>query len=294
LARILHLFLCAATAVSTAYSADWMARAAAHADRFAERAPHVFSRETLVQRSFQLPPHRRFAIGAAAEPVAARYFVHELISEYAVGPIKGDGSGNLYEFREILAADGTLVQAREAARKELFGPGHGEEQIRKKALTQFLKFGLVDVASDYSLILMAFTKRGQETLQVEEAGAELVGVDEAIVFRWRQTIGGAREFQRRKTARRLLSGSIWIRKADAVPLRISAQFEHRESNRVIHDDASVEYETSSTLGCVTPVSVVHRHSIDGVVLTENLFTYDKFHVFTTDSRIEFIRPETKR
>jgi hypothetical protein len=288
------VFLCAATAVPTAYPADWLARVAAHADRFAERAPHVFSQETLVQRSFQLPPHRHLAIGAAAEPVAARYLLHELISEYTVGPIKGSGSGNLYEFREILVADGTLVQAREAARKELFGPKHGEDQIRKKALTQFLKFGLVDVAIDYGLILMAFTKRGQETIQVEEAGAELVGTDEAIVFRWRQTSGGALEFQGRKTARRALTGSIWIRKTDAVPLRISAQFEHRESNRVIHDDASVEYEASPTLGCVTPVSVVHRHLIDGVMLTENLFTYDKFHVFTTDSRIEFIRPETKK
>jgi hypothetical protein len=33
--------------------------------------------------------------------------------------------------------------------------------------------------------------------------------------------------------------------------------------------------------------VVHRHFVDGVVLTENLYTYEPFHLFTADANIEY-------
>jgi hypothetical protein len=36
-----------------------------------------------------------------------------------------------------------------------------------------------------------------------------------------------------------------------------------------------------------PTSVVHRHLVDGTVLTENLYTYSPFRLFGSQSTIRF-------
>ena len=165
-----------------------------------------------------LPPHPHFAIGEAADTLYSRYVVHDIVSEYSIGRLKGDASGNLLEYRELVSMDGKPVQTPEVARKALaLDVTVGEEQIRKKILGEFTKLGLVDVATDYGLLLLAFTTRGQSSIEWEEAGAALVGTDDAIVFNWRQTSGGALEFRGRKTARRPMHGSIWIRQSDGRP-----------------------------------------------------------------------------
>src|SRR5690349_7572650 len=48
---------------------------AQHAEVFQQKARLIISDETVVQRSYKLPAHRHFAIGAAAEPVFAAFFV---------------------------------------------------------------------------------------------------------------------------------------------------------------------------------------------------------------------------
>jgi len=70
---------------------------------------------------------------------------------------------------------------------------------------------------------------------------------------------------------------------------ITASMEHDESQHHLRDDASVDYVVSS-FGCVTPATVVHRHFVDDVVLTENLYIYDPFRLFTTDTDIRYITP----
>jgi hypothetical protein len=38
---------------------------------------------------------------------------------------------------------------------------------------------------------------------------------------------------------------------------------------------------------VTPASVVHRHAVNGAVMTENLYRYEPFKLFSTSSSIQF-------
>jgi hypothetical protein len=48
----------------------------------------------------------------------------------------------------------------------------------------------------------------------------------------------------------------------------------------------VDY-AQSPHGFLTPVSVVHRHLVDGQLLTENLYRYEPFKLFTADTEIKF-------
>jgi hypothetical protein len=258
-----------------------------HAELFQQNARSAVSRETLIQRSYLMPPHGHFAIGAAAVPVFADFFEHEIVSEYSVGSLKGDPAGALLELREVLANDGRTIQTPVAARKALERDlSLGAEKIRRQLLTQFTALGLVDVATDYGLLLLLFTRRGLPDLELVPAGTSWVGTEEAAAYEWRQHTAGLLEFRGRKVTRRPMHGRIWARKSDGMPLRISASMEHDEPKHNVADDATVDYELSRA-GCPMPASVVHRHFVDGQVLTENLYTYGPFRLFTSDTTIRY-------
>ena len=50
--------------------------------------------------------------------------------------------------------------------------------------------------------------------------------------------------------------------------------------------ATVEY-VESAHGFLTPVSVVHRHLINHLLITENLYRYEPFKMFSADTEIKF-------
>lgn len=289
--RAVWIALCSAVALQAGPYVEWTSRVAAHAEQFARKAAGVQTTETLVQRAYSLPPHARFAIGAAAAPVYARYLINELISDYSIAPLKAGAGGTLVEFREILSLNGKAVRTPDIARKALArSVNAGEVASRKRMLEELVKLGLVDVATDFGLLLLAFTNQSQAGVEWAEAGMAFVGAEEAVVLEWRQKTGGALEFMRGKPAARPMHGWIWVRRTDGVPLRVRALFEHPERGRTIRDDTTIDFVFSPVLSCVTPVTVAHRHFVDGFLLTENLYTYQPFRLFTTDSRIEFEKP----
>jgi hypothetical protein len=285
--RVLLTILIACSAAHAAEPAgEQLTRLAQYADAFARNLPRAVTQETLRQRSYTYPPHSHFAIGAAAE-LRASYRYHEIVSEYSAAVVKGDASRELLEMRELVSMDDAPVQTPAMARKALAaGMASAPDQTRKKLLAVFTKLGLVDVATDYGLILLAFTGRELSSMALEPAAAEWVGTEEAFVWTWRQKSGGALEFRGRKTARRPMQGRVWLRKSDGAPLRIEAEIEHAEKDHVLRDEALVEF-TPMKAGWWAPVTVVHRHFVDGVVLTENLYTYEPFHLFTADANIEY-------
>ena len=60
---------------------------------------------------------------------------------------------------------------------------------------------------------------------------------------------------------------------------------------MIRDEATVDY-IQSAHGFLTPASVVHRHMVDGKVITENLYRYEPFKMFSADAEIKFTELET--
>jgi hypothetical protein len=182
------------------------------------------------------------------------------------------------------------LQTADSARRALSqGIQSGDDRTRKRILEEFARNGLVDIATDYALILLTFTSRGQQQVDFAPLGRAFVGTDEALTISWKQksTEGGVLEFHGQQSMRRALQGVLWVRVSDGLPLRVNAWTEYTDpARKVIRDDATVEYLMSEH-GFVTPASVVHRHLVDGVVMTENLYRYEPFKLFSTSSNIKF-------
>jgi hypothetical protein len=273
-----------------------LSRVAEEAEILRQNAPQALSQETLEQRT--LMPATRFhpRIGSAAtEPPKPRLVVRQIVSEYSVASLKDSTSQNLTEFRQVISVDGRKVQTAASARHALsLGIKSPDDRLRKRMLEDFAKYGLVDIATDYGIFLLAFGKRGQENLKVTPAGEEQVGPDAAWILNWEQTSEavGELEFIGNQAARRKLQGRFLVRKSDNLPLRIEAWNQHTQpGGHTVRDEATVDY-IQSTHGFLTPASVLHRHLVDGAVLTENLYRYEPFKLFGADAEIKFTELDT--
>ena len=270
--------------------ADILSRVAEEAEVFYQNAPKALAQETLEQRALMPASHFRPRIGkAATEAPKPHLQTREIVSEYSVGALRESESGALVEFRQVVSVDGRPVQSAASARHALsLGIHSADDRLRKRMIEEFARHGLVDIATDYGTILLAFTKRGMELLEIKPAGEDRVGADIAQVLTWRQVSGpgAALEFSGRRSARLALQGRLWVRKPDGLPLRVESWAEHADGERKVRDEATVDYVLSSH-GFLTPASVVHRHLVDGQLITENLYRYDAFKLFTADAEIKF-------
>jgi hypothetical protein len=270
-------------------------RLAQEAEALAHNAAHVLTRETLEQRSLLPPTRFRPRAGSAAERATGpRFRVREVVSEFSFGALRDSPSHDLIEIRQVLSVDGKPVQSAGNALRALSqGVQQADDRSRKRILEQFARNGLVDIATDYSLIVLAFTARGQQQIEFSPSGAAFIGADLSRCYSWKQrsTQGGLTEFHGQEAVHRALQGQICLRASDGVPLRVSAWMEYTDlANRVIRDEATVDYIMSEH-GFVTPASVIHRHLVNRAVVTENLYRYDPFQLFTASSTITFGSPK---
>src|ERR1022692_3185427 len=275
---------------------DLLSRVAEEAAILQQNAPKSLSREVLEQRALMPATRFRPRIGKNATATARppRLLVREIVSEYSVGTLKESVVQNLTEFRQVISVDGRKIQSPDRARHALsLGITSPDDRIRKRMLEDFARHGLVDIATDYGIILLAFSKRGLSNMKVELAGEEQVGADAAWVLNWQQTSpdAGMLEFLGNQASRLALQGRLLVRQSDGLPLRIQSWSEHDQASRKVRDEATVDY-VQSAHGFLTPASVIHRHMVDGQVITENLYRYDPFKLFSADAEIKFTELET--
>jgi hypothetical protein len=278
-----------ACAMAQAPAPDLLSRVAKEAELLAQKIPAAVCQETLEQRT-----HRMLGAGPAAndaKPSDLR-LTRTIVSEYTVAPLQDSPSHELVEFRQVVSVDGRTVQSVEKARHALsLGLLSASDTARKRMLEDFAKHGLVDVATDYALILLVFTNPGQKSLKILPAGEDRVGPDDAVVFAWVQSApgGGELSFDGNRSARLPLTGKLWARKSDGLPLRVSVWAVQKIAGHSIRDEATVDY-VSSAHGFVAPVSVLHQHVVDGQLRTENLYRYDTFKIFGSDTQIQYSKP----
>jgi hypothetical protein len=266
-------------------------RVAEEAEVLQQNAPKILTQETLEQRSVMPPSRFRPRTGSAVElATGPRFRVREVLSEFSFGPLLDSPSHDLVEFRQVTSVDGRPLQTADSARRALSqGIQQGTDRARKRMLEEFARTGLVDIATDYALILLAFTSRGQQQIEFAPLGQAFVGADPALCLSWKQksSDGGVLEFHGQQSVRRALQGRLWVRASDGLPLRINAWMEYADqAQHVIRDEATVDYLMSQH-GFLTPTSVLHRHIVNRVVMTENLYRYDPFKLFSTSSAIKF-------
>jgi hypothetical protein len=290
---------------------DLLSRVAEESDILQQNAPKSLTREVLEQRA--LMPAMRFRPRIGKKATAAvqppRLVVRQIVSEYSVGTLKESTVQNLTELRQVISVDGRKIQSAERARHALsLGITSPDDRIRKRMLEDFARHGLVDIATDYGIILLAFNKRGLENMKVVLGGEEQVGADAAWVLNWQQTSpdAGMLEFLGNQASRIPLQGRLLVRQSDGLPLRIQSWSEHPQdatsrllqswsehpqTSHTVRDEATVDY-IQSAHGFLTPASVVHRHMVDGQVITENLYRYEPFKMFSADAEIKFTELET--
>ena len=266
-----------------------LSRVAEEAEMLQENITNAVTQETFEQRAVMPPSRFRPRAGTAAPGEKPRLQTRQIVSEYSIGTFKETASRDLHEFREVVSVDGRTVQSAATARHALsLGVRSEDDRIRKRMLENFARYGLVDIATDYGLILLEFTKRGLPNLEISAGPTANIGADTALALAWKQKTdaGGQLEFAGKRTVREPLQGILWVRASDGLPLRVEAWAGYQDNQHVIADRAAVDYVESSH-GFLTPVSVVHRHFIDGHLVTENLYRYQPFKTFSSDAEIKF-------
>jgi hypothetical protein len=257
---------------------------------FQQSIVKALSQETLEQHSWMPPSRFKPRIGQTAAAVPKpRLQTRVIVSEYSVGALKESGSHDLVEFRQVVSVDGVAIRSQASARHALsMGLQSPDDRIRKRMLEDFAKNGLVDIATDYGLILLAFSKRGTADMQFGEEPERQIGADPARCLTWKQltAAGGELQFHGRQFTRIPLAGRLLVRKSDSLPIQAEVWAESLDNKMKIRDEATVAYRMSDH-GFLVPAWVVHRHLINGAVLTENHYRYEPFKLFSADAEIQF-------
>jgi hypothetical protein len=285
------VLLCLSPALAQSAPSRIPARVAEEAEILEQHAAKLLSQETLVQRSVMPPSRFRPRLGSPLEQATGpRLRVREVVSEFGFGALRSSEPRDLIEFRQVLSVDDRPLQTPDSALRALSqGIQSGDQRVRKRMLEEFARNGLVDVATDYALILLIFTSRGQSQIVAAPSGEGYIGADAALSLSWKQksTEGGVLEFHGPQSMRRALQGTLWVRASDGLPLRVNAWMEYTDqAHHLVRDDATVDYILSEH-GFLTPASVLHRHLVNGEVVTENLYRYQPFKLFSADSSVKF-------
>lgn len=278
---------CLALIAPLAYAAQPMEpprRLSEEAEMFRRNAPQLIAEETLEQRSLKPPPrfHRR---GEAQEP---QYQTRVIVSEYTYSSFKQSPEA-IHEFRQVISVDGKAIRTPEEARHAMsLELRSDDERARKRMLEDFQRLGLEGAVEDFGQMILLFTKRQIPYYEFRQAGTERIGADETEVTQYRQ-VGGKDTFlvfQGRKAVREKLSGEIWLRKSDGLPLRLSMRSSWLDHKHTRRHEAVVEY-TPTPFGIIVPASVKHSEFLDDHLITENLFRYSTFRRFGADADIKF-------
>ncbi len=244
---------------------------------FQKVAPFTLSEETLQQRSRPGFTSLIEKDDAVAKLPPARFDRREVVSEYGYASLP-NAPAALHEIRKVVSVDGREFSTVDKARHAMtLGLVSGDNKRTKRLLEDFEKHGLKGSVTDFGQLLLLFSKRriGDYDFQVERETR--VGVDPVLVLAYRQR-GGPESltvFRGNTAARKPLTGEIWVRKSDGLPLRITLLSTQQMKHNTIKDEGEVDY-SPSPFGSVLPVAVAHREYLNGDLLTENLFRYAPF------------------
>jgi hypothetical protein len=239
-------------------------RVAGQAEAFRKFAPTMLADETLNQRT------RR--AGTTGD-----YETHELVSVYAFGTLPAAPTV-IHEIRKVVSVDGKQVTSKAKAREAMTLGLHSEDdKLKKRLLEDFEKHGLRGAVTDFGQVILLFSARHQKDFQFEQAGEQVVGVDRALVLKYKQTggAGGVMVFRGNGAEKQALEGELLIRETDGMPLKVTMSSTLNSKDGETKDSLEVNY-VDSGMGCVVPSSVQHRELFKSEVLSENSFQYGPF------------------
>ena len=234
-----------------------------------------------------LAPRPKIRIGKAVdqEPEAI-WQEREIVSQYGFALL----DQAVHELRQVTFVDGKQVTGERRAQDELAKLiTASADQRKRRSLQQFEKYGLRGGVTDFGQILLLFSRASIERYEITYLGPRMLSPTGMQAFRYKQLDGPQalavyRQDQRgpaRHTSvvRHLsVEGEIWVRESDGLPLHVTLNATDSSSGQALREEAVVDYAVSE-FGTVLPAQTIHRELRDGMLVTENKFTYGAFHKF---------------
>lgn len=264
-------------------------RVSEEAEVFAREAPLMISQETLRQHALRSQSRFRPRIGA--EALKTHPLVYQdriLVSEYGFTTLEGS-PGVVREMRRVVSVDGKKVESEEKARQSLtLGLKSDSDRAKKKLLQDFEKNGLIGAAVDFGQLILQFRRRNLAKFHFEMKGETRSGPDEVLIVAFRQQDGpgGLTLYQGNDANRAELTGEVWVRKNDFLPVRVSLTTERKDGEIVTRHTAAVDYQRTP-FGVLAPAAVKHQEIVNGILKTENRYEYTPFRKFAADAEIKF-------
>ena len=247
---------------------------AKQASRFWQTAPGYVAKETLKQKA-SVKPKRKLRIGGGAvDPPKPELKDREIISYYTISSFRRSPEA-LHEFRHVVSVDGKPVVSEAVALEKLRATlASPDDRARKVLQADFDKTGLAIAAVDFGQLILLFTKTNLEKYTFASQSTGLIGADRAVVIAFRQNTGAEsfRIVESGKQTNEPLSGELWVRDSDFMPLRVTLTVSRREQFEEIRDEARVDYDVKAG-GTLLPASVVYRRYRSDELSVENVYEY---------------------
>lgn len=268
-------------------------RVAEEADLFAALAPKVVAEERLLHKGRKAPG--RFVPNPGADAGAKpklTYTERELVSEFGFAAMK-DAPEVIREFRKVVSVDGKQVKKPERARLELAeNMTSDDDRERKRMLQDLEKYGMVGAATDFSQSILLFRKRSLAQFEFELGESQWFTGDRATAIKWKQSAkaGGAIVYHDKETSRVRMSGEIWVRNRDFIPLRITLNIPVVENKAKVVHIGEIDYYQSK-YGLLLPTKVRYRKLLEETMLVENVASIREYKMFAVQTDIKFTPAE---
>lgn len=202
---------------------------------------------------------------------------HEVLSSYGIGAI-GDTRA-IHELRRVIKVDQHIVvgdpeQARHAM---TLGVTSADDKTKRQLLENFERKRLEGAVTDFGQLLLLFSASRQNNYDFAAAGPRTLNNTAFLALSFRQVSGtdGVTIFQERTQKRQPISGEIWLRESDLLPLRIVLHSEEVLSKRyLMRNEATIDYQP--TPYGLAPATILHQTFLNGDLLVENQFSYEDF------------------
>lgn len=268
-------------------------RLAEEAEAFARELPNLIGEEKLTQQAVK--ERRGFRIRVGEKALRAAPVLNEqreVQSEFAYSTFGGrEGQPpTIHELRTVVAVDGRPVAKAEEARRALvLNARSADDQVKRRLLEALEKNLISGAALDFTLTLLLFRSRNLDNYEFLPVLDQQIGESDCEIWAFRQKGGQARFtiFDGKQVRAQPLEGQVWLRKRDGVPLRIRLRSVMEDGDQLpVIDDGVTDYRMSAH-GFLTPVRVLHRQYAGTATMAVNLFTYEEFKRFSTESGIKF-------
>lgn len=246
------------------------------AERFSETAQQHLGRETLEQRVIQ-PRSVRKAKGNAIAPGSSPKYDHrQIVSFYSFTTV--GKSTAVHEVRQILTVDKERL-LKEAEGRSTFRTAlqTHDDEVKSRLLGAFGNESLNGVATDLGQMILLFDKNSIKNFVFEFDRDETIGSIQTMVIRYTQRRGteGVHIDEGRTHTKGNLSGWLWVRLPDYLPIRITMVTTRTEKKHDIRDEAEVDYAENPS-GALLPSAVIHRRFENDILAAEDDFRYTEW------------------